>query len=293
MISKSGYLIREGFRGIKTHKFMSFATVAVIVACLLIMGSLSLVTVNVNTLIKNLEKENEIVAFVDEALVDEEARALESSISSVENVASVQYVTKETAMDNFMKDYDDVLMEGIDASVFRNRYVVRLVDISKMLDTRDSIAQIPGIAKVNAHIDYANGFITVRNIISVISLVLVAILVIISFFIMSNTIKLATFSRQDEIAIMRMVGATNGFIRLPFVVEGLVLGILGGLIAFFAQWGIYEVVTGKIMETIAGSFVNVMPFSTLAVPVLLIYLSIGIVIGGFGGVNAIRNYLKV
>ena len=293
MISKSGYLIREGFRGIKTHKFMSFATVAVIVACLLIMGSLSLVTVNVNTLIKNLEKENEIVAFVDEALVDEEARALESSISSVENVASVQYVTKETAMDNFMKDYDDVLMEGIDASVFRNRYVVRLVDISKMLDTRDSIAQIPGIAKVNAHIDYANGFITVRNIISVISLVLVAILVIISFFIMSNTIKLATFSRQDEIAIMRMVGATNGFIRLPFVVEGLVLGILGGLIAFFAQWGIYEVVTGKIMETIAGSFVNVMPFSTLAVPVLLIYLAIGIVIGGFGGVNAIRNYLKV
>ena len=272
---------------------MSFATVAVIVACLLIMGSLSLVTVNVNTLIKNLEKENEIVAFVDEALVDEEARALESSISSVENVASVQYVTKETAMDNFMKDYDDVLMEGIDASVFRNRYVVRLVDISKMLDTRDSIAQIPGIAKVNAHIDYANGFITVRNIISVISLVLVAILVIISFFIMSNTIKLATFSRQDEIAIMRMVGATNGFIRLPFVVEGLVLGILGGLIAFFAQWGIYEVVTGKIMETIAGSFVNVMPFSTLAVPVLLIYLAIGIVIGGFGGVNAIRNYLKV
>lgn len=293
MISKSGYLIREGFRGIKTHKFMSFATVAVIVACLLIMGSLSLVTVNINSLIKNLEKENEVVAFVDEALTDEEARALESSIVSIDNVASVEYVTKETAMDNFMKDYDDVLMEGIDASVFRNRYVIRLVDISKMLETRDVVAQVPGIAKVNAHIDYANGFITVRNIISVISLVLVAILVIISFFIMSNTIKLATFSRQDEIAIMRMVGATNGFIRLPFVVEGLVLGILGGLIAFFAEWGIYELVTGKIMETIAGSFVNVIPFSELAVPVLLIYLAIGIVIGGFGGVNAIRNYLKV
>ena len=293
MISKSGYLIREGFRGIKTHKFMSFATVAVIVACLLIMGSLSLVTVNINSLIKNLEKENEVVAFVDESLADEEARAIESTIAGVENVASVQYVTKETAMDNFMKDYDDVLMEGIDASVFRNRYVIQLVDISKMLETRDAVAQIPGIAKVNAHIDYANGFITVRNIISVISLVLVAILVIISFFIMSNTIKLATFSRQDEIAIMRMVGATNGFIRLPFVVEGLVLGILGGLIAFFAEWGIYELVTGKVMETIAGSFVNVVPFSEIAVPVLLVYLAIGIVIGGFGGVNAIRNYLKV
>ena len=293
MISKTGYLIREGFRGIFTHKFMSFATVAVIVACLIIIGSLGVVSVNISSLIHNLEQENEVVAFVEENLSDEEARGLEASISGIENIASVEYVTKETAMDNFMKDYDSVLMEGIDSSVFRNRYVVHLNDISKMLETRDALAAIPGIAKVNAHIDYANGFITVRNIVTVISLVLVAVLVLVSFFIMSNTIKLATYSRQDEIAIMRMVGATNGFIRLPFVVEGLVLSILGALIAFFAEWGLYELVTGKVMETIAGTFVKVVPFSELALPVLLIFLAIGVVIGGVGGVNAIRNYLKV
>ena len=293
MISKTGYLIREGFRGIFTHKFMSFATVAVIVACLIIIGSLGVVSVNISSLIHNLEQENEVVAFVEENLSDEEARGLEASISGIENIASVEYVTKETAMDNFMKDYDSVLMEGIDSSVFRNRYVVHLNDISKMLETRDALAAIPGIAKVNAHIDYANGFITVRNIVTVISLVLVAVLVLVSFFIMSNTIKLATYSRQDEIAIMRMVGATNGFIRLPFVVEGLVLGILGALIAFFAEWGLYALVTGKVMETIAGTFVKVVPFSELALPVLLIFLAIGVVIGGVGGVNAIRNYLKV
>ena len=293
MISKTGYLIREGFRGIFTHKFMSFATVAVIVACLIIIGSLGVVSVNISSLIHNLEQENEVVAFVEENLSDEEARGLEASISGIENIASVEYVTKETAMDNFMKDYDSVLMEGIDSSVFRNRYVVHLNDISKMLETRDALAAIPVIAKVNAHIDYANGFITVRNIVTVISLVLVAVLVLVSFFIMSNTIKLATYSRQDEIAIMRMVGATNGFIRLPFVVEGLVLGILGALIAFFAEWGLYELVTGKVMETIAGTFVKVVPFSELALPVLLIFLAIGVVIGGVGGVNAIRNYLKV
>lgn len=293
MISKTGYLIREGFRGIFTHKFMSFATVAVIVACLIIIGSLGVVSVNISSLIHNLEQENEVVAFVEENLSDEEARGLEASISGIENIASVEYVTKETAMDNFMKDYDSVLMEGIDSSVFRNRYVVHLNDISKMLQTRDALAAIPGIARVNAHIDYANGFITVRNIVTVISLVVVAVLVLVSFFIMSNTIKLATYSRQDEIAIMRMVGATNGFIRLPFVVEGLVLGILGALIAFFAEWGLYELVTGKVMETIAGTFVKVVPFSELALPVLLIFLAIGVVIGGVGGVNAIRNYLKV
>ena len=255
MISKTGYLIREGFRGIFTHKFMSFATVAVIVACLIIIGSLGVVSVNISSLIHNLEQENEVVAFVEENLSDEEARGLEASISGIENIASVEYVTKETAMDNFMKDYDSVLMEGIDSSVFRNRYVVHLNDISKMLETRDALAAIPGIAKVNAHIDYANGFITVRNIVTVISLVLVAVLVLVSFF--------------------------------------MVLGILGALIAFFAEWGLYELVTGKVMETIAGTFVKVVPFSELALPVLLIFLAIGVVIGGVGGVNAIRNYLKV
>jgi len=293
MISKSGYLIREGFRGIKTHKLMSFASVAVIAACLLIMGSFSLVSVNINSLIKNLEQENEVVAFIDESLTEEQAQSLYDSIVAVDNVASAEFVSKETAMSNFMEDYDETLMEGIDSSVFRNRFVVHLTDISLMSQTRDALAQVPGVAKVNAHIDYANGFITVRNIISVVSLILIVILVIVSFFIMSNTIKLATFSRRNEIAIMKMVGATNGFIRIPFVVEGLVLGILGGLIAFFAEWGIYSLVTGKIMETIAGSFVNVISFKTLAVPVLLVYLAIGILVGSLGGVNAIRNYLKV
>ena len=92
---------------------------------------------------------------------------------------------------------------------------------------------------------------------------------------------------------MKMVGATNGFIRLPFVVEGLVLGLMGGILAFFAEWGLYSLVTGKIMETIAGNFVEVVPFASVATPVLLVFLGVGILVGAFGGVNAIRNYLKV
>ena len=272
---------------------MSFASVTIIVACLLIMGSFSLVAVNINSLIKELENQNEVVAFVDEDYSEQQAEALQDDIEKVDNVSSVEFVSRDTAMKNFMSDYSQDLMEGIDQSTFRDRFVVHLKDISQMAQTQKALEGVNGIVKVNAHLDYANGFITVRNIVSAVSLVLIIILVIVSFFIMSNTIKLATFSRREEIAIMRMVGATNGFIRLPFVVEGLVLGILGGLIAFFAEWGLYALVTGKIMSTIAGKFVEVVPFSTVMTPVLLVFLGVGMLVGGFGGVNAIRNYLKV
>lgn len=272
---------------------MSFASVTIIIACLLIMGSFSLVAVNINSLIRDLENENEIVAFVDEKYTESQARALQDKITAVDNVASVEFVTKEEAMKSFMQDYSKDLMEGIDASTFRDRYVIHLTDISLMAQTKEALQAVDGVDKVNAHIDYANGFITVRNIVSVVSLVLIVILVLVSFFIMSNTIKLATFSRREEIAIMKMVGATNAFIRLPFVVEGLVLGVLGGLLAFFAEWGLYALVTGRIMETIAGKFVEVVPFAAVMMPVLLVFLGIGILVGAFGGVNAIRNYLKV
>lgn len=293
-LSRYSYLIREGFRSIFTHGFMSFASVTIIMACLIIMGSVSLLSVNIDALIKDLENENEIVAFVDEEIKDEaEAAAMQSSIEAVPNVASVTFVSRDDAMDRFMSQYDEDFGVGIDADVFRHRFVIQLADIALMSNTKADLEAVPGVAKVNAHLEYASFFVTVRNIVSVVSLVLIVILVFVSVFIMSNTIKLATFGRREEIAIMKMVGANNSFIRLPFVVEGLVLGILGGGLAFFAEWGIYELITGKLVESLTGSFIAVVPFRSVAMIVLIVYLGTGILVGAVGGVNAIRNYLKV
>lgn len=291
--NRYGYLIREGFRSIGTHGFMSFASVTIIMACLIIMGSMSLLSTNINALIKNLENENEIVAFVDENLTEEEARALESSLTGIDNISSVEFVSREEAMDNFMENYDSALMEGIDSEVFRHRYVIHLTDIALMKDTAGRINQLDGIAKIKAHLDYATKFVTIRNIVSTLSLILIVILVFVSFFIMTNTIKLATFSRRDEIAIMRMVGATNSFIQMPFIVEGLVLGALGGGFAFLAEWGLYNLLTGSVLNSITGSFLSVIPFNTVAMPLFIVFMAVGIFVGIFGGVNAIRNYLKV
>ena len=287
-------MIREGFRSIKTHGLMSFATVTIIMACLIIMGSVALLSLNINYLIKDLEKQNEVVAFVDDEIEDEEeAKAIGSQILAVGNISAADFVSRGEAMKNYMSKYDKSLMEGIDETVFRHRFIIHLNDIEKLAQTKEALEGVPGIARVRAHQEYADTFVKIRNIVSGVALVLMAILVFVSMFIMSNTIKLATFSRREEIAIMKMVGASNGFIRLPFVVEGLVLGILGGGLGFLAQWGLYNLVTRSLMESLTGDILEVVPFLSIAPMILAVYLGIGVVIGVFGGVNAIKNYLKV
>ena len=285
-------MIREGFRSIGTHGFMSFATVTIIMACLIIMGSVTLLSLNIDRLIKGLENRNEVVAFVEDSYTEDQARALEPQIAAIENISSEKFVTRSEAFDTFMKSYSSDLAEGLDDQVLRDRYVIHLTDIALMEQTKADLENIEGVAKVKAHLDYAKTFVTIRNVVSVVSLALIAMLVFVSIFIMSNTIKLATFGRREEIAIMKMVGASNGFIRLPFVVEGLVLGILGGGLGFLAEWGIYELLTKKLVGSIAGIFA-VVPFAQIALPMLIAYMTIGVLIGAFGGVNAIRNYLEV
>ena len=293
-LNRVGYLIREGFRSIFTHGFMSFASVTIIMACLIIMGSVSLLSLNIDALIKDLENQNEVVAYVDEKISDDaQIRAIGDSIRAIGNVQSAEFVSRGEAMEKFMSNYDSDLMEGIDETVFRHRFVIHLTDISLMAQTKAQLEAVDGISEAKAHTQYAKAFVSIRNVVTVFSLVLIVILVFVSIFIMTNTIKLATFSRREEIAIMKMVGATNSFIRMPFVIEGLVLGILGGGLGYLAEWGIYDGLTVKVVGSMAGSFLNIIPFKNVAPYVFIIFIGLGILVGVFGAVNAIRNYLKV
>lgn len=287
------YLLKQGVKNIFTHGFMSFASITIIIACLLIMGSFSLLTLNIDAMIDEMQNQNNVLAYIDESLSESEARAMESKILAVDNVATAEFVTREEAMENFESDYDENLFENIDPTVFRHRFVITLDDLSLMKETQAALRNVKGVASVTAHVDYAEKFISFRNIVSIVSLILIVILIIVSLFIMTNTIKLATFGRREEIAIMKMVGATNAFIRLPFVIEGLVLGAVGGGIAYLLQWGLYSVLTDKIMSGMASGIIDVLPFSAVALPVLIVFLAVGILVGVFGGLNAIRNYLKV
>ena len=292
-MSRLFFLLGQGIKNIFTHGFMSFASVAVITACLFIMGCFSLLTLNIDNMIAEMQSQNRVIAYVDEALSEDEARALESKVSAVKNIETCEFVTREEAMTSFESDYDADLFENIDSSVFRHRYVLSLADLSLMQETKADLENIKGIADVRAHLDYAEKFVTLRNIVSIVSVILVVTLFVVSLFIMTNTIKLATFTRREEIAIMRMVGATNGFIRLPFVVEGLILGALGGAVAYGLVALVYHLATQKLLAAMAFGFVVLVPFSTVALPLLGVFLGVGILVGVLGGVSAIRNYLKV
>ena len=288
------YLVKEGFRGVFAHGLRAFATVTIIVACLIIMGSFSLLSINVDNIIDELESQSEMLAFVEEDWTEDDARALQPYVEAVANVREVRFVSRAEAFESYKAQYDDQsLFEDIDESVFRSRYVVYLDDITMMEITQNDLKNLKGIADVSAYVQLAEGFVTVRNAISAVTVVLIVILLVVSIFIITNTIKLATYTRQEEIGIMKMVGASNGFIRMPFVIEGLVLGILGGGIAYFFEWGIYNVIFNKASAGMTRMLFNLIPFSAFQSPLLLIYLGAGVLVGAVGGSMAIRNYLKV
>ena len=295
-INRLGYLIKEGLLSIFTHGFMSFACVMVIVACLLIMGVFSVLAYVVDVNIDNLEQQNEILAFVDENLSDEESLEIGKRLEALDNVKSIEYITRQQAMDNFIAEHqeeDREMFSDLTPSVFRSRYVIYLEDLALMDRTDEAVKAVNGIAETSASLELSRGFIALRNVVTIVSVILIVVLMVVSVFIMQNTIKLATFSRREEIGIMKMVGASNSFIRCPFVVEGLILGLLGGAIAFFVLWGVYQLACDKIMTGIMANILVIPDFRSIMYPILIIYLAIGLVVGTFGSNIAIRKFLKV
>lgn len=288
------YYCSEGFHSIFTHGFMSFAAVCMIVACLLIMGSFSLVAVNLDNMLGDLEAENLFLAYVDDSYTEEEARALQPEIEAVPNVSTVTFVTKAEAMDDYRAGREDnPLLADLPDSVLRDRFEIHVNDIEQMEATVEQVQGISGVANTRAALEIAQGFVMVRNIAAGVAIVLVAILAVVSLFIIANTTKLATFYRREEIAIMKMCGATNAFIRWPFVVEGMILGLTGALIAFFLQWGVYELVSKAVIQTNGLSLITILPFPSLALQFLLVFIVAGLLIGVVGSVLAIRKFLQV
>lgn len=288
------YFVHEGLSNMFSHGFMSFAAIGITVACLLIMGTFTLVAVNANSLLKDLEKDNEILAFVDDSYTEEQAKALQSTLEALPNVRSVTYISKEEAMQSFVEQYpDEELFQDLDPEILRDRYAIKLNDLKQQKQTVQAVRDTPGVARVNAYEEIAGGFITVRNVATVVCVALIAVLFLVSVFIISNTIKLTTFDRREEIAIMRMVGATNSFIQWPFVYEGFMIGALGAVIAFFLQWALYEAVATGVGANDALQLIHVIPFEQLGIPVACVFAAAGILVGVGGSLSAIRRFLQV
>ena len=288
------YFAHEGLSNMFSHGFMSFAAIGITVACLLIMGTFTLVAVNANQLLRDLEQENEILAYVDDSYDETQARALQKKLQSIPNVASATFISKQEAMEEFKAQYpDEALFQDLDPEILRDRYAIKIADLRQQKQTVEQVKAVEGVAKVNAYEEIAGGFITVRNVATVVCVALIAILFVVSVFIISNTIKLTTFDRREEIAIMRMVGATNGFIRWPFVYEGFMIGLLSAVIAFGLQWLLYAAVARGVADSDTLKLIHVVDFATLWKPVAAVFAGAGILIGVGGSLSAIRKFLQV
>ena len=294
-INNLGYLLKEGFKGIFTHGFMSFAAVCVTVACLLIVGSFSILMYNLNIMVEELNQTNEILVYVDETLSDSDARSVGTKINMIDNVLRSDFIPREQALEEFIADHQDEeeSFSGLDATDLRHRFRVVLEDNRLIQQTDAELRQLPGVVKTVAEYEMAQGFSTIQDVLHIVSLGIIAVLLAISLLIISNTVKLAMYDRKDEIGIMKMVGATNAFIRLPFIVEGFTLGMLGAALAFGTEWVMYDALVVKISEVDALQLFKFVDFQQLLVPMVGTFAAAGLFVGIVGSWTSIRKFLDV
>ena len=293
-LNNLGYLLKEGFRGIFLHGFMSFAAVCVTVACLVIVDSFSALAYNLDEMVQDLNQTSEILVYIDSDLSDAEARSIGTKINLLDNVLQATFVSREEALQDFIADHDgDSAFSGVQASDLRHRYIVTLEDNTKMEQTDAALKQLPGVAKTNAAYELAKGFTTIQDVLHIVSAAVIAVLLVVSLLIISNTVKLAMYDRKDEIAIMKMVGATNGFIRLPFVVEGFSLGMIGAILAFGTEWAGYDALVQKIGSVDSLQLFKFVPFQELLIPMVIVFTAAGMFVGIVGSWTSIRKFMNV
>lgn len=293
--SSIGYFLKEGFRNIFLHGFMSFAAVSVIVVCLIITGTTALISYDINLNIVKLQNESEIVVYIEDTYTTEEARAMEKTILQVDNVAKAEFEDKDTALEAYREELGENadLLDGFDSSnnPLRDAFHITMKDPSKVAATKAALESVDGIGNAVANEEVVARLIQLQRMFQAISVTLVVALGLISIFIIANTVKLAMLARRREISIQKMVGATNWFIRWPFVIEGLVLGLLAGAIAFGLEWALYEQLSGFILDNLPQF--TMADFQSLMFYVLGIFAGAGVIVGVGGSSLTIRRFMDV
>lgn len=295
-MGKLGYLTKEGFRNLKVNKLMSVASITVLFSCLMLIGIAFMLLVNIEAFISNIEAENVIMVYADLDSTNYEYISLGNSLSHLDNVESIENVDKDAAYEEILEGLDEGLKEylsGLNENPLPNAYRVTVRDMADFENVVSEIKQLDHIERVYENSTLARQLEGIRNSVTYISMGMIALLLVVSLFIISNTIKVTMFSRRLEISIMKSVGATNSFIRWPFMVEGVIIGVIAGLLATGAVWGIYEFALGSFTSVLTSfggeTQVN---FLDYALYLAVAFVGIGIFTGIFGSATSIRKYLK-
>ena len=292
--SSLGYLTREGFRNVWVNKMMSIASVAVLMACLLIIGIGAMAYFNINSLLDIVEAQNIVMVYVSDEADDVKTSELRLSLENMDNIASCEFVPKEDAFQRQVElmGGDSALFEGFKTSPLPDAFKVTVKDLSRFKETVSEIEKLDGVYNVRENSDLASKLVTVRRAVTIVSAGLVAMLFLVALFIISNTIRITMFSRKLEINIMKAVGATNSFIRWPFMVEGVLLGIISAGVSVLLLWGLYELIIYAFSSVITMLGFSFVPFLSYVWYIFGAFLAIGIITGSFGSMVTMNRYLK-
>ncbi len=288
------YLTREGFRNVWVNKMMSIASVAVLMACLLIIGIGAMAYFNINSLLDIVEAQNIVMVYVSDEADDVKTSELRLSLENMDNIASCEFVPKEDAFQRQIElmGGDSALFEGFKTSPLPDAFKVTVKDLSRFKETVSEIEKLDGVYNVRENSDLASKLVTVRRAVTIVSAGLVSMLFLVALFIISNTIRITMFSRKLEINIMKAVGATNSFIRWPFMVEGVLLGIISAGVSVLLLWGLYELIIYAFSSVITMLGFSFVPFLSYIWYIFGAFLAIGIITGSFGSMVSMNRYLK-
>ena len=290
-----GYLIGEGFRNVFKNKKSTFACLAIMCATMLIFGIFFVIGKNINNAINQIESSQAIEVFIDNDATDEEIEKLGQEILEIDGVNTIQFKTKEQAL-NQMKEIlksDQDILNGMD--IFPASYIVKLTDLTLSSQVQDEINKLDNVKNINSSDSTSAKLVSIGNTINIITAIILVLLILISIFIIGNTIKLTVHARRKEISIMKYIGATNSFIRAPFVVEGIIIGTVASLISVLLIGLAYNMVSNRIIGSSLNNIIgfNLLSFNELFNLIIVVYIALGIGIGILGSAMSMRRYLKV
>lgn len=290
------YLFKEGFRNTWTNRMMSIASICVLMSCLVLIGCASMIFLNIESLLGRIEEENVVMVYIEDGTTDADITAMGETLKAIDNVKGIEFVAKETAWEDQLATMEEAQREfftEISSDIpLPDAYKVTVDDLSYFDSTIDQIKQLDHIDTIRENKDLAKKLVTIRHGIEVIAIVIIAVLLAISVFIIQNTIKLTVYSRRLEISIMKSVGATNSFVRLPFVVEGMILGIISGVVSLGVVWAFYEFAINQFSDLLISLGLEALKFADYALPMLGAFVLIGIITGVGGALLSMGRYLN-
>lgn len=294
------YLTKQGFENVWKNRMMAFASFCVLLVSILLVGLSILFYININSMIGGVENKNEVIVYLDDDITPAQTMEMEVLLKQMDNVDNVEFYSKDDAFEDMkksMNEYEELFTSLKDDNPLPDSFRLKIKDITLTSETVTLINELDHVYSIRAAYDFVNILTEMKKIITLIASAIIIALAIVSMVIISNTTKASVFARRNEISIMKYVGATNAFIRIPFFVEGMITGMAAGAVATIITWIGYDAVVKLLTEevnilNIIGTG-SILPFSDIIIKVALSYILSGAVVGALGSVLSTRKHLNV